>query len=363
MQRQSPLFKLPPEIRVLIYKFALVHGPYKPRIAFGPVSFDNELIHILEYEEGLASSLVHRRCSSKNPDSHGSDCSRNCYGPGDVIPTPKSAASPMAFPPDNQIISVKRPANRKRRQDGPVFHDLLSLSLSCQRIYTESIPTLYSWNRFKINDIATFLLFRDRVPPLVLKDSIRTLSLDWPVCIGHRSLLTMLPRNLSFDSFTTSSIPSSSISSSHSSSPVGAVNQDQDEYEDEDVEDIFDVPILDVRWRMVCDTLKQMAGLRTLRIRIMSESIGDGVRSVASALAPPTRSHDGAPPMWTSWEDMVIEVLREIHLPGLETFEVQVNWPLSNGDKKPGDEFTLTEMPKEWMNNRMNMRWSYQYTL
>ncbi|CAF9927985.1 MAG: hypothetical protein ALECFALPRED_003921 [Alectoria fallacina] len=141
-QTQSLLFaKLPMEIRTMIYGMAL--------------SGEGQLLHIVRVSP---HSISHLRCSKAD----GGQCRYyECFD---------------FYEEDGEKLSARK------RTHG----NLLPLTLSCRKVYTEAISTLYSHNTFEFRDLYSLICFPSTILPTRM-NQIRSLKLDCIVGAGHRN--------------------------------------------------------------------------------------------------------------------------------------------------------------------------------
>lgn len=152
------LARLPIEIRRLVYAHAL----------------GSHLVHLLAYP----SSITHFRCEASSV----ADQQRSCH-PYQLRRRYSDEALPSSFSSHSSSIAV-------------------NLLRTNRQIYAEALPLLYASNIFDIDDLSTFNVFANNIPPIGLS-SIRNLHLNWcTVFPPFESENTQCPSQVLYDDAT-----------------------------------------------------------------------------------------------------------------------------------------------------------------
>ncbi|CAG8131812.1 unnamed protein product [Penicillium olsonii] len=175
-QSQSPLLRLPAELRQMIWSYVLTNDAT-------PTTPTPQTLHLVQ----LKGKIRHVRCTSPTPHN------------GSETPNPALTQNRHCCPttPARWRIYDGRVPGHSDRLLYPHTHEHLPSTLSnsnvallrvCRRIYAEAEHILYQASRFDVDDLYTFIAFSESLSPSA-RNSIQRLTVQWmPIWIPMAGL-------------------------------------------------------------------------------------------------------------------------------------------------------------------------------
>ncbi|KAJ5275660.1 hypothetical protein N7505_004205 [Penicillium chrysogenum] len=172
--QQSPLLRLPPELRQIIWSYVLTNSST-------PNTQTPQTIHLVQ----LKGKIRHVRCPEPHPNPNDSQSTQ----PSQTHPNPSLTQNRHCCPttPARWRIYDGRVPGHSDRLLYPHTHSHLPSTLSnsnsallrvCRSIYYEAETILYKASHFDVDDLYTFIAFATSLSPAA-RNAIARLTVQW----------------------------------------------------------------------------------------------------------------------------------------------------------------------------------------
>ncbi|KAJ6142659.1 hypothetical protein N7471_002112 [Penicillium samsonianum] len=176
--QQSPLLRLPPELRQIIWSYVLTNSPT-------PNTQTPQTIHLVQ----LKGKIRHVRCPTAAPNLHQTPHQNKTQSNHPIQPNPSLTQNRHCCPttPARWRIYDGRVPGHSDRLLYPHTHSHLPSTLSnsnsallrvCRAIYFEAETILYKASHFDVDDLYTFIAFAASLSP-VARNAISRLTVQW----------------------------------------------------------------------------------------------------------------------------------------------------------------------------------------